>query len=427
MSQFSGNAPKYRFRGNVEPKEGIRASVLEPVTEGTVATMRLYDPIDSYGGYWGVSAKEFGDALAQLPQDTTEIRLHINSPGGEVTEAVAILNQLRQHKARVVAYVDGLAASAASFLAAGLDETVMGENSTQMVHDAWGFAMGNAGNMHATADVLDKLSNNIASIYAAKAGGTTEEWRNTMRAETWMSAEETVTAGLADRVGTPAATASGTKNSFDLTMFAHKGRDDAPDPMTILPRRHAATVRGPVNLGQPAQAGPTKPPAEPAETKPQRKGSDMSDAVIKGLRERLGIPAEASLDDDGILAAVDEALAEQADNAPAVAAAGTVVLDEAQYVDLQAAAEMGRTARQEQLTAGRAALVDAAVADGRITPARREHWLATLEADPGMATALAGLAKGLVPLAAVGYTGGIDEASDEDGLYSKYFPTEKGA
>ena len=153
----------------------------------------------------------------------------------------------------------------------------------------------------------------------------------------------------------------------------------------------------------------------------------MSDAVIKGLRERLGIAAEASLDDDGLLAAVDEALAEQADSTPAAAAAGTVVLDEAQYADLQAAAAQGREARQEQLTAARAALVDAAVADGRIAPARREHWLATLAADPGMEASLAGLATGLVPLKAAGYTGGIDESSDEDGLYSKYFPTPKEA
>lgn len=153
----------------------------------------------------------------------------------------------------------------------------------------------------------------------------------------------------------------------------------------------------------------------------------MSDAVIKGLRERLGIPADATLDDDGILAAVDEALTEQADNTPAAPAAGTVVLDEAQYTDLQAAAAEGRAARQEQLTATRAALVDAAVADGRIAPARREHWLNTLEADPGMEAALTGLAKGLVPLKPAGYTGGVDESSDEDVLYSKFYPTEKEA
>lgn len=150
----------------------------------------------------------------------------------------------------------------------------------------------------------------------------------------------------------------------------------------------------------------------------------MSDAVIKGLRERLGIPAEATLDDAGILAAVDEALTEQADTTPATPAAGTVVLDEAQYQDLQTAATEGRAARQEQLATARAALVEAAVEDGRIAPARREHWVNTLEADPGMEATLAGLAKGLVPIEAKGYTGGVDESSDDDRTYSKIFTKE---
>jgi ATP-dependent Clp endopeptidase proteolytic subunit ClpP len=425
MTHLPSSAPKYRFRGSVEPKAGIRASVLEPATEGVVSTLRLYDPIDSYGGDWGVSAKEFSDALAKLPADTEEIRLHINSPGGEVFEAVTILNLLRQHKAKVVAYVDGLAASAASFLAAGADETIMGQNATQMVHDAWGFAVGNAGDMHSAAEMLDKLSNNIASVYAEKAGGSTEDWRTIMRAETWLTAEEAVTAGLADRIDKPAATTSGTKNSFDLTVFAHEGRENAPDPTTILPRRPpTASALDSPTTGKPTMAARIKPPAEPAETNPQPKGADtMSAEVIKGLRERLGIPAEATLDDAGILAAVDEALAEQSDNTP-VAAAGTVVLDEAQYTELKASAAEGREARQQQLAAARAALVDGAVADGRITPARREHWINTLEADPGMEPALAGLAKGLVPLQTVGYTGGIEESSDEDRTYNKIFTKE---
>lgn len=153
----------------------------------------------------------------------------------------------------------------------------------------------------------------------------------------------------------------------------------------------------------------------------------MSDAVIKGLRERLGIPADATLDDAGILAAVDEALTEQAEPtniAPVAPAAGTVTMDAAQYADLQASAAEGREARKEQLAAARTSLVDAAVNDGRIPPARRQHWLDTLEVDPGMESTLAGLAKGLVPLEPAGYTGGVNESSDEDTTYSKLFPKE---
>ena len=226
----------FRFRGQTMPQPGARASILAfaPTTEAdeespSVATLRLYDPIDSWGEYWGVSAKEFAIALAALPADVEEIRLHINSPGGEVFEAVAILNQLRQHRARVVAVVDGIAASAASFLAVGADETIMAPNSTLMIHDAWGICIGNAADMRDLGDLLDKLSNNIASIYAAKAGGAIEDWRSVMLAETWLTADEAVAAGLADSIdGDPQVEA---ENAFDLSQFRYAGRAEAPPPI----------------------------------------------------------------------------------------------------------------------------------------------------------------------------------------------------
>lgn len=233
----------FRFRGQAVPQPGSRASVLAfaPAAEGDeagVATLRLYDPIDSYGEYWGVSAKEFAAALAALPSDTQEIRLHINSPGGEVFEAVAILNQLRQHRARVVAIVDGIAASAASFLAAGADETIMAPNSTLMVHDAWGICVGNAADMRDLGDLLDKLSDNIASIYSAKAGGSIEDWRSVMLAEAWFTAEESVAAGLADSVDGVAEVEA--ENAFDLSQFRYAGRAEAPPP--LVPKRESDSV-----------------------------------------------------------------------------------------------------------------------------------------------------------------------------------------
>lgn len=224
----------YRFRGSVMPTPGLRASVLTPeLDDAGAATLRLYDPIDSWGGDWGVSAKEFAAALAAVPRDVTDISLHINSPGGEVLEAVAILNQLRAHPARVTAVVDGLAASAASFLAVGVDETVMGQNTQLMIHDAWGLCVGNAADMRSLASLLDRLSNNIADVYATAAGGTTEDWRTAMLAESWYSAEEAVAAGLADSV---AGDAPGVSAAFDLSAFTYAGRAAAPGP--IAPVAH---------------------------------------------------------------------------------------------------------------------------------------------------------------------------------------------
>lgn len=226
---------RYRFHGRIPPRAGRPPmAFIEPVgdPEDGVATLRLYDPVDSWGGDWGVSAKEFAAALDGLPAGTKEIRLHINSPGGEVFEGLAILNVLRRVEARVVTVVDGLAASIASVIAMGGDEVVMARNSELMIHDAWGICMGNAEDMRALAGTLDHLSDNLASAYAGKAGGPVSDWRALMLAETWYGAEEAVAAGLADRVEEAAQAA---QNVFDLTAFRYAGRAGAPQPGAQAP------------------------------------------------------------------------------------------------------------------------------------------------------------------------------------------------
>ncbi|MBP9918705.1 MAG: Clp protease ClpP [Dermatophilaceae bacterium] len=246
----------YRFRGAMPPPAGCRASVLaaapvqqEGAADGEVI-LRLYDPIDSWGGDWGVSAKEFAAALDAVPAGTARIRLHINSPGGEVFDALAILNLLRQHPAKVTAVVDGLAASAASFIAAGADEVLMGPNSQLMIHDARGVCLGPAADMRDLADLLDKISNNIASIYADRAGGTTAGWRAAMLAESWYTAQEAVDAGLADRI-TGGDAQGAPSDSFDLSAFGfrYSSRAEAPNPVPLLeqsgrpPRRTLRATR----------------------------------------------------------------------------------------------------------------------------------------------------------------------------------------
>lgn len=234
--------PLYRFWGRTPPSEqdGRHAVVRAEVsgTTATEATLYLYGPIDSWGGPWGISAAEVASALADLPAGTTDLTMRINSPGGEVFEAVAIMNLLRDHSARITARVDGLAASAASFLAVSADETIMGGNTELMIHDAWGLAIGNAADMRQYADLLDRTSNDIASVYEAKAGGGTQAWRDYMLAESWFTAQEAVDLGLADSVntGTDAADAAdpAARMTFDTaTLFQHAGRAAAPAPAPL--------------------------------------------------------------------------------------------------------------------------------------------------------------------------------------------------
>lgn len=198
-------ANKARDVRAVAPIQAPQNTISPAKISNGVATLRLYDYIDGEGGYWGISANEVAEALDAIESPLTRIELRINSGGGAVWDGLAILNTLRSHSAPVTAVVDGIAASAASFIAVACDEVVMMPNSRMMIHDAMGLCVGQAVDMREYADFLDDSSQNIAEIYADKAGGTPDEWRQHMTERgllgTWYSAAEAVEAGLADRVG----------------------------------------------------------------------------------------------------------------------------------------------------------------------------------------------------------------------------------
>ena len=142
-----------------------------------------------------------GRLIAELRGITaSQILLRVNSPGGSVTEGIAIANALRSHPASVTVQVDGIAASIASVIAMAGDRVRMMPNALLMVHDASGLCVGDAAEMIKMAELLDKISDNIASAYAARAGGTEAEWRQVMKEETWYRGEDAVEAGLADEV-----------------------------------------------------------------------------------------------------------------------------------------------------------------------------------------------------------------------------------
>ena len=177
------------------------------------ATIYLYDQIgaDFFGD--GVSAKDFVKALNQITAKT--INLRINSPGGDVFEARAIQTAIREHSSKVVAHIDGLAASAATYVALGADEVEMAEGAFYMIHNAWGLIIGNASEMRYYADLLDKLDASIRTDYMAKTGKKDDEICALMAAETWMTAQEAFDAGFVDRI----AKDKKAKNQWDLTIY----------------------------------------------------------------------------------------------------------------------------------------------------------------------------------------------------------------
>jgi ClpP class serine protease len=126
--------------------------------------------------------------------------LHINSPGGEVFDGITIYNLIKQHPANVTTYIDGLAASIASVIALAGDSVIMAENALYMIHNPWGFAMGDATEMRKTADLLDKVAGSLVTAYTSKTGKPDDDIQTLLDAETWMTAQEAKDAGFIDEI-----------------------------------------------------------------------------------------------------------------------------------------------------------------------------------------------------------------------------------
>lgn len=182
------------------------------LNEGS-ATLEIdvYDAIgeDPWSGD-GVTAKEI---LGQLKGfDGEAIHVRINSLGGDIYDGIAIHNLLRncwwrrkKKRGSIVVDVDGIAASAASVIACAGDVINVASNAMMMVHNAWTIAVGDSQEMLKTAEVLDKVNNQIAITYheTAKRNGkstTLKQIRDAMNEETWMTAEEAVEFGIATNV-----------------------------------------------------------------------------------------------------------------------------------------------------------------------------------------------------------------------------------
>ncbi len=180
------------------------------------AELLIYDEIGAYG----VSAKSFLAELGELDPNTP-LNLRLNSPGGSVFDAVAIYNALQRHEGTVTVTIDGIAASAASYIAMAGDTVVMPENAFLMIHDPSGMVMGNASDMRSMAEALDKIAGSLVRGYAGKSGKPDEGIAALMAAETWLDAADALELGLADKVIEPVRIAA----SFDIARFRNAPAD----------------------------------------------------------------------------------------------------------------------------------------------------------------------------------------------------------
>ncbi len=168
------------------------------------ADLYLYIEIASWGaGYAAHSAQSFKRELDALGEIKT-LNVYINSPGGDVFEGNAIYNILsrKAKKCAVNVYIDGLAASIASVIAMAGTKIIMPNNAMMMVHNAWGYWVGNANDFREAADIMDKVNLTIKQAYLDKAGDVLDKETITglMDAESWLTAQECLDYGLCDEV-----------------------------------------------------------------------------------------------------------------------------------------------------------------------------------------------------------------------------------
>lgn len=156
--------------------------------------MRMYGPIGDFEG--GISATDMLEALDEM--GGRDIRVRLQSEGGNVVDGMSIHNQWQEYPGRIEVEVDALAASIATVFPMAADKIVAFENATVMIHRAWAIAMGNAPAFRATADVLEKMDRDIANIYAKKSGRPADEWLGLMEEETYMAAHFAMEQGLLD-------------------------------------------------------------------------------------------------------------------------------------------------------------------------------------------------------------------------------------
>lgn len=220
---------------------------------------------------------EAQDLLYQIPRGAETINVHLNTPGGDVFEGMAIFNLLSSHQANINIIVDSLAASSGSLIAMAGNTITMRPASFIMIHNGWSRIAGDADELRAEADLLDKICGVFADAYSQRSGKDRKEILDMMSAETWFTPDEAVAAGFADAIDAGNNQSASTPRAcFDLSVFAN-----APEALRAASAgKTAASGSGP--------AGPRR-----GYINNSNQEVDMN-KKLRALLERLGLSKDAT-------------------------------------------------------------------------------------------------------------------------------------
>jgi len=243
------------------------APILTMEQDGTYTAM-VYGTIDSCDYEGGFNCTRFAKELAQLPQNAT-VKLRIYSFGGNAFDGLSAYQSIKratERGATITAYIDVVAASAATVLALGAQRVVMAETAMFMIHNSWGGVVGNSQEMRRQAEMLDKITAQYVAIYATKTGLPEAKIKAMMDKDEYMTAKQALALGFADEIGeamvTPAYMQTllmhkpqrGTKPpaAAPATQPAQAQNDNDLSPITEPPKMELAQMA--LSVGLPATA-----------------------------------------------------------------------------------------------------------------------------------------------------------------------------
>lgn len=221
--------------------------------EAETAEILLYDLIGEHTDFWtgtkkGISATAFKAALDEVSPKNVDLR--IDSSGGDVFDAFAMCSAIQRYPGKVTAYIDGLAASAASYIAVVCDDVVMNDYAYMMIHCASSYGRGNARELEDVAARLRNIDANLAAIYQKRSNLTIEQVLDYMADETWFTAADAKECGLCtDVVETEERMAAciepSVANAYKhvpecIAVRSEDGKSHAPHTVTVEAVKEAA-------------------------------------------------------------------------------------------------------------------------------------------------------------------------------------------
>lgn len=283
MPQHKTDSASYRSRGDWYE---IRAFAGDKPAE-----VLIYGDIGESWDAESVTAKQFVDDLADI--DAASMVVRINSYGGSVTDAMAIYNAIRRHKAQVTVEIDGAAYSAASMIAQAGDTLTMAENALMMIHAPWNIAIGNAQELRDQADTLDRYAKAMATSYARNDFTADDALALLSDGEDhWYTADEAFGLGLIDEIGPRLAVAAS----------AQRNRFNNPQPPKAAPQQEAD-----MPTKEKPQAAPEQPAEDPVNvTEIETKAREKALAETAERNKRIRAMFKVHMSTDGARDLLDE-------------------------------------------------------------------------------------------------------------------------